>query len=268
MIITKKRILLSCEMCIVLVTYGCGLKPVPRIPGDISIPQVLEVVEKNSDRIRDFSGTAFVNAKMKGEPPQNALVTIQYIRPDRFKVIIKGFAGIVLAIISTNNDLPTIYFPSENAYITFGNDENIDRFLMSEIGVDFKQITSLLTGTLPPSKEREFYQMTLENHGNKAELMLKRDGIIHRYTLEGPDLRVIDENVSHNGVQIWHMWALNFSVVNGIPFPRKISVENEHGVMDIEFSKYSINPGLAENDISFVIPPSAKRMVIYEPGNI
>ena len=263
----KKLIIPAFVVYIALVTHGCGLKPVPEIPVDVSIPQVLAIIEKHSDSIRDFSGTASVKAKVKGESLRNARVVIKYIRPDRFRLVIKGFAGIVLAIISTINDSLTMYFPSENAYITFRNEDNSYQFFMSEIGVDFEQMTSILTGTLPPPEEREFYQMTLENLGARAELILKRGAIVHRYTLEGPDLRIIDEAVFQNGVMVWHMRASGFSVVNGIPFPRKISVENERGVMDIEFSKYSINPGITEDDISFVIPPSAKRMMIHEPGN-
>ena len=70
-------------------------------------------------------------------------------------------------------------------------------------------------------------------------------------------MRVAGEEISHGGEIIWRKKNSGFRNKDGVIFPGKISVENEHGVMDIQFSKYTINSGLADNDLLIMIPHSA-----------
>ena len=255
-----KRITPAFCMFFTLLAYGCGLKPFPGSPEDVTISQVLAAIEKHSTLIEDFSGTALVKAKLKSEPSQSVKVSIRYIRPDNFRVVIKGFAGITGALISTCSDSMNIYFPSENTFITEERNNDILRLIVPGINVDFEQITSILTGMLPSPDERDQYQKSLKHSGKRVVLQLIRGTTLHSYILEGKEMRVVGEEILQDGVTVWRKEASGFRNVDGVVFPRKISIRNEHGIIDMEFSGCSINSGLTENDLSFVIPSSAERI--------
>ncbi|MFC1692474.1 hypothetical protein ACFL1R_03100 [Candidatus Latescibacterota bacterium] len=90
---------------------------------------------------------------------------------------------------------------------------------------------------------------------------MKKDSTVYRYTLKGPEMVVVDEKLSRDGVTVWNKRASGFNDVNSVLFPRKLSIENSHGVVDMEFSRCSINSGLTENDLVFELPSSAERIV-------
>ena len=198
-----KKVILAFCIFFALAVYGCGLKPYPIIPEDVTVSQVLASFQKHSTQIKDFSATAFVKAKLKGEPSQSVNISIKYIAPDRFRIVIKGFAGIAGAIFTARSDSLSIYFPSENTFITLGCDDEPLRFPVPGIDLDFDHIKSIITGSLPTSEVRDYYQMSLEHHGKQAVLILKRGTTMQRYTFEGAEMRVVDEEISREGVIVW-----------------------------------------------------------------
>jgi len=251
-------------LCVIILmtVHGCALRPYPGIPEDVTVQQALDAVEKHSLRVKDFSGSASIMAKMKGKYEFNNSFSIKYIRPDRFRVVVKGFAGIPVALISTQRDSTYIYLPAKNAYIAAGSGDDVLQHIVPGISVSFKQMTSLITGTLPYAEEQGYYRKSLGRYGKRIVLILKRDSIEHRYTLEGPEMLVVCEDILHNGETIWRIKNARFRDADGVMFPRKISMENEYGTVDIQFSRCTINSGLTDNDLLLVIPSSAGRMFI------
>lgn len=244
---------------IAITVQGCALKPYPAVPVDVTVPQALAAVDRHSTVIKDFSGTALVKINQKGGSSESVKLSIKYIRPDRFRVLIKGFAGIPVALICASSDSMNIYFPSDNSFITIGRHEKIIRHIVPGFDVEFSSITSILTGMLPPQGELEKYEKTLERYGKQVVLTLKRGTTVFRYTLDGKEMNVVGEEINSDGKTVFSKKASGFHEIDGILFPRKVSLENERGVMVIEFSGCSINQGLTDSELTFVIPASAER---------
>lgn len=244
-----------------LTIQGCGLKPTPGVPRDITIPQVLAAIEKHSVSVKDFSGRADVKVLINGDS-QSATVHIRYIKPDLFRIYIKGFAGIDISCISALKDSITIYIPSENIYITAERDENILGFLMSEIDIDVKNIELIFNGTLPSPEEREKFQMSMNHTGRQVELILKHGNSMYRYRVDGPNLRLVSEETLLDNVPVWRKMISEYSSFDGVVFPEKITIERGKNIFNFKFSKCDINSGLTESDLSFAIPSSAERIVI------
>lgn len=258
------RIITPICILIILSIHGCGWKPYPRISEDITIPQILDTIDKQTSNIHDFTGNAFLEAKLKGVSPQNVKLAIKYVKPDRFRILIKGFAGIPVALITTSSDSITIYFPSENTYLTTGYGDDVLRALIPGIQLDFNRIASILTGLLPSQEERSDYTKSLDHYGRNVVLTLKKGTMEHCYTIEGKEMRVVKEKIVQDGMIMWEKKVYAFSNVDGILFARKLSMQNERGIMDIEFSGYSFNTGLTENDTLFDIPITAEKIMF--PG--
>ena len=248
---------------ILYVTFinGCGWKPFTGIPKDITIPQVLASIDRYSLNIKDFSGRASVKLLIDGRP-QSANITIRYINPGRFRIYIKGIAGIDIARINAFSDSIAVYIPSENMYVSSGREKNILGVLMPEVDIDLKSMESMFTGTLPRPENRKEFQMTMKNSGRKVELTLKRDRFTYRYTVEGSDLRPVNEETLYDGVPVWRKKVSGYSSYNGVKFPDNLSIERDGNVIDLKFSQCVINSGLTENDLSFTVPSSAERLVI------
>ncbi len=246
---------------IALITQGCGLKPAPGVPLDVTIPQVLAAIEKYSAKVQDFSGRANVRAKVDGNY-QSATVQIKFINPDRFLIYIKGFAGIDMARVSAVKDSMVIYIPSENIYVTTGTDENILGALIPEINLKMKYVASIFNGILPSREEREGFQMSIKHFGRQVELSLKRGKSMFRYRLEGQELRLISEEKIYNNVPVWRKTISAYNSIDGIEFPSEISIEHDRNIFTIKFSKCRLNSGLSDRDLSLTIPSSAERAVI------
>lgn len=246
---------------IILVFHGCGWKPAPGVPRDVTIPQVLAAIEKYSVKVNDLSARADVKARIDGHS-QSATVDIRYINPDRFRIYIKGFAGINVARISAFKDSMVIYLPSENVYVATGRDENILGLLIPELDVDVKSFELIFNGTLPLPEELEEFQMSMKHSGRQVELTLKRGETMYQYAVEGPDLRLVDEKIFFDNVPVWRKTVSEYSSFNGVDFPVEITIERGKNIFKLKFSKCVINSGLTDKDLSFNIPSSAERVVI------
>lgn len=245
----------------VLFINGCAWKPSARIPKDVTIPQVLGALDRYSTHIKDFSGRASVKLLIDGRL-QSANITIRYMNPGRFRIYIKGFAGIDLAIVTMVNDSIAVYIPSENMYVSAGRDKNILGVLLPEFDIDLERMESIFTGTIPGLENREKYHITMKNTGRKVELTMKRDKYMYRYTVEGSNLRPVEEETFYDGVPVWRKKVSGYHSYNGVEFPDTSSIEHGGNVIDLKFSQCSINTGLTENDLLFSVPSSAERMVI------
>ena len=243
-----------------LTIQGCGLKPAPGVPRDITIPQVLAAIEKHSVSVKDFSGRADIRVLINGDS-QSATVHIRYINPDLFRIYIKGFAGIDISRISALKDSMTIYIPPENIYITAGRDENILGFLMSEFDIDVKNIELIFNGTLPSPEERGKFQMSMNHTDRQAELILMEGKYMHRYRVDGHNLRLVSEETLFDNVPIWRKTISEYRSFDGVNFPEEITIERGKNVFNFKFSKCAINSGLTESDLLFTIPSSAERIV-------
>lgn len=260
-----KYLLYHCLLAVFLYTLltfqGCGWKPARGVPRDVTIPQVLAAVEKQSVSVKDFSGRADVRVFINGDS-QSATVHIRYINPDFFRIYIKGFAGIDVSRISVLKDSLTVYIPSENIYITAGRDENILGFLLSETDIDVKNIELIFNGTFPPPEERGKFQMSLNHTDRQAELILRQGKSMYRYRVDGPNLRLVSEETLLDNVPIWHKTISEYRSFDGVNFPEEITIERGKDIFNFKFSKCTINSGLTESDLLFAIPSSAERIVI------
>ncbi len=246
---------------IILAFQGCGWKPVPGVPRDVTISQVLASIENYSSGVNDLSARADVRAQIDGHT-QSATVDIRYINPDLFRIYIKGFAGIDVARISALKDSMVVYLPSENVYITAGRDENILGLLIPEFDINMKSFESIFNGTLPLTEEREEFQISMKHSGRQVELTLKHGETMYLYAIEGPDLRLVDEKIICDNVPVWHKTFSEYDSFNGVDFPVKITIERGRDIFKLNFTKCVINSGLTDRDLSFNIPSSAERVFI------
>ncbi len=246
---------------IILVFQGCGWKPQPSVPRDVTIPQILYAIEKYSSNIKDLSARVNVRADIDGHS-EDAIADIRYINPDRFRIYIKGFAGIDLARISALNDSMVIYIPNENVYVTAERNENIIGVFIPEFDIDLKSIESIVNVTLPHPEERGEFQMSIKHSGRQAELTLKRKETMYIYLVEGPNMELVDEKTIYGDVQVWHKIVSKYSSFDGIDFPVEITIERGSNIFQLKFSKCVINSGLTDRDLSFNIPSSAEEAVI------
>ena len=247
--------------------HGCALRPSPGIPRDMTVADVMTALEKRAARIGDLSGTALVTTNLRDGASNSVKISIKYIGPDRFRILVKGFAGIPVALIGADRDSLKIFFPSENTYIAAERSENALGQLVPELNIDVNRLASLLIGTPPPAKEIRGYDISLEHLGSGAVLSMKSGPAEHRYMLQGGDLKVVAEETYDGGRVVWSRKASGFRTVNGVLFPRKISLSHESGTLDVEFSGVDINTGLAADDLSVVIPVTAERLILPGHGN-
>ena len=246
---------------IILVSQGCGWKPQQGVPQNVTIPQILYAIEKYSSNIKDLSARVNVRANIDGHS-EDAIADIRYINPDRFRIYIKGFAGIDIARISAFDDSMVIYIPNENVYIKAERNENIIGVFIPEFDIDLISIESIVNGTLPQPEERGEFQMSMKRSGKQAELILKRKETMYIYSVKGPNLELVDEKTIHDDVQVWHKIVSKYSSFDGIDFPVEISIERGSNVFQLKFSKCVINSGLTDRDLSFNIPSSAEEAFI------
>jgi len=246
--------------CAATLLSGCGMRPSPVVPEDLTVRFLLETLDGRASRIRDFTGTAFVRMRGGDGSPESVKLSIRYIRPGRFRILVKGFAGIPVALISSAGDSLTVFFPSENTYVTGEYGEGLLRELVPGIDVDIWRITSVLTGYLPPPEERGRLEKSLERMGKDVVLVMRDENVTYRYTVSGKHLDVVGEEIIRGGRTVWSGRASGFRSHDGTRFPRRVSVRTEEGAVDIEFSGCRFNTGLKESEIAFTVPPSAERL--------
>jgi len=242
------------------------LRPPTAVPEDVTARLLLETLDERASLIRDFTGTAFVRMRRGGGSPESVKLSIKYIRPGRFRILVKGFAGIPVALISSTGDSLTVFFPSENTYVAGRYRDGLLRELIHGIDIDIWRVTSVLTGSLPPPDERGRLEKFLERAGRDAVLVLRDENVTYRYTVSGKHLDVVAEEIIRGGRRIWSERASGFRSYGGARFPRRVSVRAEEGAVDIEFSGCRFNTGLKESEVAFTVPPSAERLAFPGEG--
>jgi hypothetical protein len=240
---------------------GCGVKP-SLIPEGITEDQVIDSLYRQSEAIRDFSGWAKVKTKFNSRE-QSATTIVHFISPDRIKIELKGFAGIELASISAEDDSLTVYFPSYNGYLKGQKGRDLLNKIIPDFDFDLRNFNAFFSVQLPPRDMIKEFHPSLMKKGNRLEVSLERENTVCRYLVEGPQLLIVEENISIGGIPVWQKKSQDFRSVGKVFFPRKISVRNDRGSLDCVFYSVSINSGLTSQDIRLEIPDSAKPLEIF-----
>ena len=243
------------------VIESCGPKPPSPLPPDVSVSQVLAAIESYSKGINDLTGKASVKMLIDGDY-KSATTLVRYIRPDNFRLYLKGFAGIDIARMKASKDSVIIYLPTENMYISTGRYQNISGYLMPEIGIGLKHLESVFSVNLPLPGEMDSFQKSLKSDGEQLQLSLKRKQTIYNYTVKGPDLLPVAEEMLVDNIPVWRKTVSKFNSSNGVVFPAELEIEHGEYKADIRFSECEINTGLTKNDLALKIPASAERMII------
>jgi len=278
---TARYVALHLLAVLIVALNGCGIKPGPVVPVTVTADQVLQVIDKRAARIQDFSGRAYVVASDRGEN-QDAIVYINYRKPDRYRAILKGAFGVVIAVLTGGGDSVTVYVPSLKGYFVVGSDDkDLLEALVPGMSFDFSRLMSLFK--IQNSKFKiENSKISLERAGNRAVVTVEEGAESLRYTVEGPDLLLVEEESSRDGGLILQIGYRDYANFGGIPFPRKITIsasEKNHGDTEtrrkdtsneymtgrevtLNFSSCSINSGLADSELTFELPPNADRLTI------
>jgi len=243
-----------------LAVSGCGLRPA-HIPETVTIQQAIEAIERWSPRIQDYSGRASVLVDA-GEGPQTATLLIRYIYPGRFRVYVKGFAGIDLARITALGDSVAVYVPSENLYVTAARGNDLLARLAPDADIDLDGIEFIFDGSLPPPDERIAQTITMDIREREADLTVSKGARAHRYTLAGPALRLVSEVLLVDGEPVVRKKFEKFGTYNGVVFPEELTLERGGTIVKIKFSQSIFNSGLTDRDLLFAVPPSAERVAV------
>lgn len=255
-----ERIAFLALFSLILFFQGCGMKP-PGIPEDVTVEQILDSLYKQSAAVRDFSGWAKVIERHNGHE-QSATTVIRFIAPNRIRVILKGFAGIELAEISSDGDSMTVFLPSLNGYVKGENREGLLHKLVPDFEFDVTRFASVFSVLAPPHDAIFEFQASLKKNGNRMEMALARGDTVYRYLVEGPQLLVVEEDLTVGGTSVWHKKSQDFRAVGAGIFPRKMIIRNERHSLDLSFYSVSINSGLSMQDIAIDMPESAERLQI------
>jgi hypothetical protein len=254
------RIVVPGLFSLILFFQGCGMKP-PGIPEDVTKDQILDSLYRQSDVIKDFSGWARVIERHNGLE-QSATAVIRFIAPDRIRIIVKGFAGIELAAISSVGDSMTVFIPSLNGYVTGENGKGLLRKLIPDFDFDVSRFASVFSVLLPPHDALAEFQASLKKKGNRMEIALARGDTVYRYLVEGPLLLVAEEDLMVGGTSVWQKKSQNFQASGAGVFPKRMTIRNERHSLDFSFYSVSINSGLSGKDIVIEMPDNAERLEI------
>ena len=245
-------------LLLLLAIQGCGRKPGPVLPAQVTVEQVLTSLEKQMSQIHDFSGRARARARIEGES-ESAVIYINFIRPDRFRVIVKGTFGVVLSVVMAGPDYYTIYIPSISGYFIVGRDEDISELLVPGARFDISRLTSMFTGLLTSVDELADSHISLKRKRHQAVLTIENGDTVYRYTVEGPDILLMEEEISMHDVVIWRRTCADYEPCGSEVFPRKNTFTEGKKQLVLEFTSCTVNPGLTEDDLFFEIPPNAER---------
>ena len=267
-----KKIPFAISVVLILILFGCAQKPVPGIPIDMSPQQVLNVIEKRKSMVRDFKGRAKAKALIKGEE-QPALVYINYKKPDKFRITLKGVFGVVFAIITTGSDSLTVYIPSLKGYIvTDKHDSEMLRLLIPDVSLDIDYLTAMFNGIPPAADSSEQSHLTFQRIKDRAELTITNGSLTCRYTVTGPDLLLKKEVIVVDGktVMSFEYDKYRQSGDKSLPeenFPHTIIIADEASELRLDFSSCAVNKGLTDSDLLFELPVNADRLTLNRTGN-
>ena len=246
----------------ILIVTGCARKPVVRrLPRELTAEQALAAVDARSRRILDLSASASVTARTPEGDEHQARVSIRYRRPDRFRIVVRGFAGIAGVYIATTPDSVYAYYPSENVYLLAARSDDTLRRIAPELGLDLDRLTGIFSGTPPPAAGRDDLRLSLVRNGEQAVLTADTGNISARYTLAGPDLLVVAEEIIIGGESVWRMEAEDFETVDGVPVATRIKVWGLRGTMEMDLSRIAVNSGISDTDLALSVSATAGRIV-------
>ena len=142
---------------------------------------LMKVIEKRRTTIRSFSGRARAVATIKGDN-ESVLAYINYKRPDLYRIILKGSFGVVLAVITSQQDSTTVYIPSLKGYFVVSNEDNkILQHLIPDISFDFRKLTLLFTGVFPSETELENSKILMNRTNSSAILSIVSDFSLYEF---------------------------------------------------------------------------------------
>ncbi len=271
----------------ILIVTGCARKPVVRrLPRDLTAEQALAVVDARSSVILDLSASAAVTARTPEGDEHKARVSIRYRRPDRFRIVVRGFAGIAGVYISTTSDSVYAYYPSENVYLLAARSNDTLRRIAPELSLDLDRLTGIFSGTLPPAAGHDDLRLSLVRNGEQAVLTVEtgsngeqavltvetgsngEQAVLTaetpnngaRYTLAGPDLLIVAEEIIVGGESVWRMEAEDFEIVDGVRVATHIKIWGLGGTMEMDLSRIEVNSGISDTDLALPVSATAGRI--------
>ena len=246
----------------ILTITGCGRKPVvQRLPGGLTAERALASVNVRASRIHDLSATAAVIARTPEGAEHRARVSIRYRRPARFRIKVSGFAGITVALVATTPDSVYAYDPSGNTYLCAARSDDMLRRMIPELRFDLERLTGIFSGTPPPETDRDDPELSLVRTGGQAVLTVDAGDTIARYTLAGPDLLVVAEEISVAGETVWRVESEDFETVDGVPVATRIKAWGARGTVEMDLSRITVNEGISDAELTLSVPSSAERIV-------
>jgi len=248
---------------LVLFAAGCGIKPQP-VQRSISADEAVRRITMQNENILDFTGSATVTTRSENGSGEKFGLTIKYMKPDRFRFMVKGFAGLPLAVITLKADSLIAYFPQDNSYIKSASGAKVISRLVPGLNLDISKLTSFLTGILPDNEVADF-QKSIIVDGGTSVLMLKKEPFEHVLTLSGEHFDLIEERFLFAGETSWLRTASAYrDFDDGIRFPRTITMERAGDMISFDFSRREFNTGLKSDKLIFTVPFSAEKLSI--PG--
>ena len=257
----------SCVTAALLITFsGCGKKPSTGIPSDITIDQVLSVIDKRANLVHDLSGRAQVTVHNSGKD-HDAVLLVNYKEPAYYRAIMKGAFGVVMAVITSNEDSMTVYVPSLKGYIVAGNNDNdIMKTLVPEVSFNFSRLTSIITGLILPEHYHDEARFSLERLTNSVILTMKTDTGSYRYTLAGAGLIVTFVEVTEKGDTTILIEYNDYELSGKTLFPRAITVSEKDRNVRIDFTSCAVNKGVADSGLVFPLPSNADKLTLKPRG--
>lgn len=249
-------------MAALLILEGCGPKPPKQIPvAGVTTDAALLALMRQAEAVNTLSVTAKVRVK-GARNEESAATLIVYRRPAEFKITVFGFAGMELAEAASRGDSIVAYIPFYNSYVSEPEGKNLVRMVAPGIDFDPARLFSALAGPVLPPGEPDEYQITLNTAPESAELVFTREGMAYRYILNGSGLLVTGETVTADSTLVWNITREDFTTENGILFPRRITIRDEHRSLRFDFSTLAINSGLPGDAFTVTIPDDAKRIPV------
>lgn len=247
-----------------LAVSGCGMKPRPVVPGDVSIDRILAAIREQSEAVRDFTSAGKVTVSDAGGVRTSGVI-FRFIRPDRFKLDIRGFGGMEIASLGSDGDSLTLYIPFMNGYIKTGKDAAAIARLAPQLDAGIVPLAPLAAGVIPLPGELERCSFTMRAWKYEAELAVRKDDTEYRYLVRGPDLRVVELHVTGGGRTLWSIQRSGFGSCGPLAVPRTLQFERDGRILSIRFGSCSVNTGLTGADLQLDMPEDTERLVIHDP---
>ncbi len=250
---------LASGILMTFIAAGCGLKPSPNVPSDLTAKRALESIRRHADAVSDLSGWGRAKS-VEGNSVRTAKVSVKYLRPNLFKSVILGFAGIEIATVASDGDSLTAYIPSADGFIRTGLDAEALSAILPLAGAVLNDLIPIMAGSPPLPEAPDTDKTEVRHRGRNAEIIVKNGETEYFYLLAGPDLRVVECRNTFHGDPVWTVKWDRFEKNGDIYFPRSVTVILDRGKVGFEWSSYTLNTGLSRTACALSIPPDAKRL--------